>query len=52
MRHPAQDSVEYPLVIAAIALLVLLTGHFAGEAIRLWLLGLLERITSSTQPHT
>lgn len=48
MTEPAQTTLEYALLVAAVALLVLLGGYFFGAQIQAWLQGLLRTITSST----
>ena len=46
--EPAQNSVEYGLLLATVVIVVLLVGASFGEQIRAWLLELIRRITLAT----
>ena len=45
--EPAQNTVEYALLVACVVLLVLITGYYWGAQLQAWLLELVQRITSS-----
>jgi Flp pilus assembly pilin Flp len=47
-EEDGQDVVEYGLLIATIAIVVLLATTIFGDAIRVWFTGLAGRITTNT----
>jgi len=48
VKQRAQEMVEYGLIMATIAVLLLLGGVTFGDRLRAWLEAVAERVTTST----